>query len=433
MKNLRQSLLQMGLNEDLLHQFALVSNFKKRVRKLSGLDFILIILQNSCKDVMSYNTLASSFSQTPSKCVNRQALHKAMKNTKFLDFIDMVFEHILLKKMGIVNIKYKSMFDRIVIQDSTIINLPSSLLASYSGIRNQHKQVANSRIQLVIDILKNKFIGFSIDPYSKTDVQAASDLKLKKKDLLLRDRGYLSIKEIIRIITSGASFIFRYHFAYNYSDINTGEVLDLYQILKKEGHIDKKVRLGSKNGPIVRLMALPIDEKTADHRKWLMKRGHGNNPSKKRLALLSWSIYITNIHDNEVTYSDIFELYKLRWRIEIIFKALKSNLKLDSIHNVSEIQLQFIIKAKIIMLILTMQFVYQPLVNRIKKLFNKELSLLKLVRYIIDNDYILSQLIKEIEKGKRMAREELKLLAYYCCYDKRKRNNHERQLIKALS
>ena len=428
-----QTLQLLGLNEALLHQFALATTFKKRVRKLSGLDYILMILLNASKDIMSYNTLASSFNNTPSKCVNKQALQRAMKNNNFLQFIDMVFDSILMKKIRYPDAKFKAMFSRIVIQDSTIVKLPQRLFAFYGGIKNQCAQVANSRIQFTIDILRNTFIGISIDSYSTNDAKAAKNLKPQKKDLILRDRGYFLINEIVRIIEAKAFFIYRYHPSYNYSDIQTGKVLDLYEIFKKKKYIDMHVRMGLKDGPIVRLLAMPIDENTASHRRFIMKRDRRNNPSKNRLALLSWSIYITNIDDTKVTCFEIFELYKLRWRIEIIFKALKSNLKLDSIHNVSEIQFKFIVKAKIIMIVLAIQFVYEPLLTTVKELYNKELSLLKLVRFITDNNHLLKSLIEHIKARKKGECNDLNILSLYCCYDKRKQKNHENNFISALS
>src|SRR5215204_74173 len=119
------------------------------------------------------------------------------------------------------------MFGRIVVQDSTIVKLPQRLFELYSGIKNQFKQVTNSRIQFTIDIVKNSFIGMSIDSYSINDAKAAPLLSLLANDLILRDRGYFLIREISRIIKAKAFFIYRYQPSYNYYHITTGKALDL--------------------------------------------------------------------------------------------------------------------------------------------------------------------------------------------------------------
>jgi hypothetical protein len=433
MMQLAQTLALLGMDETHINELALKTNFKKRIRKLSGFDYILMLLTNASKDMMSYNTLASSFHQNPLKSLQRQALHKTMKNETFLHFIEEVFNCMLMKKIGHKQSKFSTLFSRIVIQDSTIVKLPQRLFQLYSGIKNQFKQVTNSRIQFTIDILKNTFLGMSVDAYSINDAKAAPKLQLQKGDLILRDRGYFLISEMVRIIEAAAFFIYRHHAAYQYYDIKTGEALDLYKIFKKRKFIDMQVKLGRKNGTIVRLLAMPIDEKIAAHRRVMAKEDRRNNPSKSALALLSWSIYITNINDENVTYSEIFEFYKLRWRIEIIFKTLKSNLKLDSIHNVSDIQFKFIVMAKMMMIVLTIQFIYEPLVGVIQKLYNKVLSLLKLVRFIMDNTNILKELIEYLKKGKKKKCNEIDTLAKYCCYDKRKRMNYEEHFESVLS
>lgn len=53
------------------------------------------------------------------------------------------------------------------------------------------------------------------------------------------------------------------------------------------------------------------------------------------MELLSWSIYITTIPKQIADYKELFLIYGLRWRIEIIFKSWKSNLGFGKIHNVS--------------------------------------------------------------------------------------------------
>lgn len=53
--------------------------------------------------------------------------------------------------------KYK----RILIQDSTIIKLPSRLFEIFSGVSNGHSKVCNARIQGTYDILAEQLIGVS--------------------------------------------------------------------------------------------------------------------------------------------------------------------------------------------------------------------------------------------------------------------------------
>ena len=75
-------------------------------------------------------------------------------------------------------------------------------------------------------------------------------------------------------------------------------------------------------------------------------------PSKEYLELLSWSIFITTISQKIAGGSFILKAYRLRWRIEIIFKSWKSNMEFTKIHNVSKTQLSIILFARFIMIII---------------------------------------------------------------------------------
>ena len=72
---------------------------------------------------------------------------------------------------------------------------------------NQNTKLCNARIQCVYDLLAEEFVSFSIDPYSKNDLSAASETVLHEDDLVLRDRGYLILDEIQRHINKRIAFI----------------------------------------------------------------------------------------------------------------------------------------------------------------------------------------------------------------------------------
>ena len=67
-------------------------------------------------------------------------------------------------------------------------------------------------------MISEQFLKFEIEPYSKNDQKAAPELELQERDLILRDRGYLTTDEIIRHIKAKADFIFRHNFKMLYLD-----------------------------------------------------------------------------------------------------------------------------------------------------------------------------------------------------------------------
>jgi len=423
----------LGFTEDYVNSIAIATGFVKRFRKLSGLDYLIILLHNVAKEIVSYNTMASTFSENIDKSVFRQALHKAMSKGAFIVFIKRIFNELLQSKLGIADNKLKSKFKRIILEDSTIIKLPQRLFEYYSGVRNQTTQVANARVQLAIDLLSNVFSLFSIDPYSINDLSAAHCLPVNKGDLIIRDRGYCSLSEIKRIIECKADFIYRYYHGFKYYDISTGKTIDLYQLVKNKNKLKVKVRIGDANGPMVTLLAQRVNEELANKRRCQLKKSANSPPSKEVLQLLSWSIFFTSIEEEETTFEEIFALYSLRWRIEIIFKAMKSHLNLDKIHNVPDHQLKFILIGKMILLLIITQFIYAKISPKIYKLAGKTISLLKLVRYLKDNINLIGELLEIIKRKRFRVCDTIEILSKYCSYDSRNdSNNFEQQLQNTL-
>jgi len=101
-------------------------------------------------------------------------------------------------------------YRRVLVQDSTIVKLPTWLFPRFSGVSNQTSSVCNARIQAVFDLISARLLDFSIDSYTRNDIAAAPDLGLREGDLVLRDRGYLSAAEIQRHLEAGADFIYRH-------------------------------------------------------------------------------------------------------------------------------------------------------------------------------------------------------------------------------
>ena len=143
---------------------------------------------------------------------------------------------------------------------------------------------------------------------------------------------------------------------------------------------------------------------------------------------MNWTIFVTTIKTKEVTFDIIFKLYSLRWRIENIFKTWKSNFNFNKIHNVSEQQLSVLIRARFIMIILLNQHIFNPLSQKIIKLSDKRLSMMKFMRYISIN----MDVINKILDLKNISKKTIQAIIKYCTYDKRKRTNFEERMEEAI-
>ena len=225
---------------------------------------------------------------------------------------------------------------RILVADSTIVKLHPSLEKSFPGSKNQYAKTsqASARLQVLIDIFSGDFLHFNLSSFRRNDQGAAMDVisLLEKGELLLRDLGYFTFSSLHAIHLKGAFFITRYRYRTVLHD-DQGKKIDVFEKLRKAQKSGiKKVRfhatIGQKEKTLVLVEAVLLPVKVAEERRRKARndRHQNSNHSADYYRLLSWNIVLTNISEEELSELDVYKLYSLRWRIENIFKAWKSNL-----------------------------------------------------------------------------------------------------------
>ena len=218
-----------GISEELILEFAFQTGLIKRQRMISPSDLLFAICTESTSGTVSYNDLAAQIEADNGVSVSRQAVWKKVTEP-CKSFFQKILEIVILNKIDkgdVETLRHSSQYKRILVQDSTIIKLPVRLFDIFSGVSNGHSKVCKARIQGTYDLLAEKFISFSIDPYSKNDLSAAAELSIQKDDLVLRDRGYLILDEIQRHVSKEAHCIFRHKFGMILLDPVTGKIHSL--------------------------------------------------------------------------------------------------------------------------------------------------------------------------------------------------------------
>ena len=145
---------------------------------------------------------------------------------------------------------------------------------------------------------------------------------------------------------------------------------------------------------------------------------------------MSWNLFITNVESSIWDVPSLYHAYTLRWHIEMIFKCWKSKFNFNAYFK--HCQGRNPVKPEILLLLILTWIVlfFMPCFNRfaniIWKYHQRVLSPLRFADYINANPHVL------LLKGDR---EVFKLLAYHCCYDRRKdRLNHfEKTYMNFLS
>src|SRR5580693_7642510 len=177
---------------DLL-QLAKDLNFTQRApRKIDILSLLASLCAECLQGSPSCNDLAAQIQTLSGTAPSRQAVSLRL-NQAFENILQRLLEKVLREKIAGGGWSAAGMtplfrnYCRVLVQDSTIIQLPSHLFEDFSGVANAHSTVCNARIQATYNLLDHRLLAVSIDPYSKNDQTAAPELPLQQGDLVLRD------------------------------------------------------------------------------------------------------------------------------------------------------------------------------------------------------------------------------------------------------
>lgn len=96
--------------------------------------------------------------------------------------------------------------------------------------------------------------------------------------------------------------------------------------------IDLNCFIGSKKRLPARLVALRCSKQEANKRRYIRRdaKRRWKTPSKQRLQLAGWNIYITNIKATQLTPEQIATFIRIRWQVELMFKCFKGNGKVNT-------------------------------------------------------------------------------------------------------
>jgi len=424
-------LRSLDLDERDIEDLAKTTGWQQREpRKITAANLLSALCLESTQGEASFNDLSSRLDllcNYDEKGPSRQGVSKRI-NASFLK----ILEHLLARLINIKtrpadpsgHEKYLSSYHRVLLQDSTVIRLPSWLFSHFSGVSNGHQKVCNARIQAVYDMKNMSFESFEICPYTKNDLKAAPELPLEKGDLVLRDRGYLSASEIARHRDAQAHCVYRHKTGARYLDPDTKEPLDLLRELQKNGTLDRMVLLNDQAHTPVRLVSAPVDEETAALRRMKAKKEmRGHNPSAEVLAMMDWTVFLTTIPQEEGDFTVLLKIYGLRWRIETIFKTWKSHLSFESIHRVSEIELKTILTVRFLLITEGTNVLYRRCYLKIRELYDRDLSLQKFLKRLTRSPEILDMISDSLADPSNGSMSAWEHLLRYCCYDKRTRKN----------
>lgn len=186
------------------------------------------------------------------------------------------------------------------------------------------------RIHSAFDLPYERFGHFELT--DQQEGETFDRIPVVKGEIRIADRAYLQPERIATVIEAGADVLIRAGWRNARWLDARGCPLDLIALLraaKARGLIDRRIWIKRKYGTALamRLVAVkkPADAAAEARRKARRDaQDEGRTISKETLEAADWVILVTSLVPDEFSTKDVLALYRLRWRIELGFKRLKS-------------------------------------------------------------------------------------------------------------
>lgn len=216
---------------------------------------------------------------------------------------------------------------RIRLVDATVVAKASRVEREAGGLW---------RVHAVFDISDE---GERFSAFELTDEKQGERLdraEVVAGEIRIADRAYLQPERMGRVLAAGADVIIRAPWnGARWLDAE-GNGFNLIKALmdgKEAGAVDCPVWIGRDDGPplALRLVAVrkpPEKIKESVARLEAEAKRKGRKVGIDTLIAAGWVILVTSLDRQAFAATDIGALYRLRWRIEIAFKHLKSGLGL---------------------------------------------------------------------------------------------------------
>jgi hypothetical protein len=417
-----------------------VGLIKRSTSQILGHEFAMaMMVPHAFLEAETLNSLCTRMRRINKSCdISASALAQRLNSEGAKKFMEKCFGKVLKNTIQDEYCELKDLpilfqFQRVLIEDSTKAQLHENLSPHFKGCGGVASE-SEIKINFIFDYLSEQFLDFhfvsGVTPDQALSTRVFSILK--KGDLLIRDLGYYALARIKEIEAASAFYVSR--FKVNELVFETAEAkdpVDLGRLIKKHmkaGKFDFIVYLGKGRHP-TRLLGCELDEQTLSKR---FRQAHrdakrrGTQVSKKKLNLLRYALFITNLPAEAFDLEIVMSIYRARWRVELIFKQWKSCLNIHMFKGYNKERFYCLLYGRMIMILLlgAMTSVMMHYATGI----GRELSSFKLTRYVI-TDHVFANALQN-GRPQQFIKELLHDLKRRLCHNIRKKHPSLRSNVR---
>ena len=408
-------------NRRRLNRWAKQTGFRKRKGKLSPYEFVVLMTIGQVG--MKHPSLAGMVAAIQAR-ITRVALHyrfSAAAGAFLLKCLHFVLQQ-KFSRLGEIDTKLLRPFGRVLIADSSSWDVSGNLRAVLPGSGGA-ASAANCKLQALYDYKRGELEFLDVTAGTVPDNRYTDHLPgmLHKGDLLLIDQGYFKLITLAEIIVKGAFFLTRFPVRTLLKDAITHVPINLEKRLSNlQGNTcEMDVLMGGGKRPQVacRLIALRVREQVASERRRRLKKEakkKGRAVSKHHLRMCDWTLLITNVPQRWLPLEMVRALYTVRWQIELLFKQLKSVLRVHQSATGKENRLRCELYGKLIAAIIIHR-IHAAETNRLWNTQRREVSMDKLYKRLQERAFtLLCRLLSSVRKALAYLRDQIKRIIPAC-------------------
>lgn len=321
------------------------SGWRKRQGKIAPGDFVFSL---ACGQLSALHLTLNAQAQSLPEPVTPQAVDQRYNPAAVLYF-ESCFKHGLRQALAAPLSggwapaeRLRQHFAAVYLGDSTSFDTTPSLEEIYPGCGGDGS-LANIKVLLRYEVLTGRVEPLRLLPGKRSDQGLACEMAqhLRPQELQLTDTAFCTI-DAWRIVQNNQAYLLgpvsrSMTLWRDPADTPEPEQLDLAKALANcpancwewpEVYLG---RAAHQVGPL-RLAAFRLSPESAGrHRAALREslRKQGRTPSQEALELAGWLILATNVSAQHLPTSMMSFLYRLRWQVELVFRQLKSVLRID--------------------------------------------------------------------------------------------------------
>ena len=309
----------------------------QRQSKLTGNLFLQIFVVGFLEHPSASLNYLCQVAEDLGLAISKQGIQKRLTSAA-VTFMKVMFEQAkeVLQNQVPIPLTLLTQFAVVQLLDSTGITLPDKLASEFPASGGSGPR-AGLKLQTMWEFLRGNLTAIWQTTGRESDQGFTDYLTcIVPGGLFLADLGYFVLAALQQVIEKDAYFISRFSTQTVLLHPITEERVDLLVRLNQmtTPHIELNVLVGVESKLPCRLLAvhLPADVVAERRRKAKEKaRKKGRTLSRKALAWLAWSIYITNVPATMLSGQQVALVYTLRWQVELLFKLWKSEGRLDRV------------------------------------------------------------------------------------------------------